>query len=127
VTRDDFDAWLRAYGAAWEARDGQRAAELFAEDGVYCSGPFETPLRAREAIRDRWSQATQDHRDVAFRHEVPGIDGARGFARWWSSFSDSVGESRVELDGVFVLDFGDEGLCERLQEWWLAREAPRES
>ena len=122
MTRGDLDTWLRDYGAAWEARDGERAASLFAEDGIYCWGPYETPLRGREAIRDRWSRATHDQRDVAFRHEVLGIDGARGFARWWSSFSDRSAGSRVELDGVFVLDFAHDGLCEQLQEWWLARE-----
>ena len=34
VTREGLDAWLTAYGAAWEARDGERAAALFAEDGL---------------------------------------------------------------------------------------------
>jgi SnoaL-like domain len=124
VTHDDLDSWLRAYGEAWEARDGERAASLFAEDGVYCWGPHEPPLRGRAAIRDRWSLATGDQRDVHFRHEILGTDGARGFARWWSTFADRSSGSRIELDGVFVLDFADDGLCARLQEWWLAREAP---
>jgi ketosteroid isomerase-like protein len=122
VTRDELDGWLRDYGAAWEARDGERAAALFAEDGVYCWGPLEPPLHGREAIVERWTQATTGQRDVAFRHEVLGVDGARGFARWWSSFAEAG--SRFELDGVFVLDFADDGLCTRLQEWWVATETP---
>jgi SnoaL-like domain len=125
VTHDDLDTWLRDYGAAWRARDGELAASLFAEDGVYCWGPYETPLRGREAIRDRWSRATGDQREVAFRYQILGSDGARGFARWWSKFVDNSTGSRVELDGVFVLDFAADGLCTRLQEWWLARETPR--
>jgi len=121
---DELNGWLRAYGAAWEARDGEAAASLFAEDGVYCWGPHETPLQGRQAIRDRWQLATGDQRDVAFRHEILGIDGARGFARRWSTFVDSSTGSRVELDGVFVLDFAGDALCTRLHEWWLARETP---
>jgi nuclear transport factor 2 (NTF2) superfamily protein len=124
VTRDKLDTWLRAYGAAWEARDGEAAAALFAEDGVYRWGPRAAPLRGRAAIRARWEEATNDQRDVAFRHEVLGIDGARGFVRWWSDFTESTGGSRFELDGVFVLDFADDGLCTQLQEWWDARETP---
>jgi ketosteroid isomerase-like protein len=124
VTQDELDTWLRSYGAAWEARDGDLAASLFAEDGVYCWGPFATPLRGRDAIRERWAQATGNQRDVAFRHEILGTDGSRAFARWWSTFVDGSGGARVELDGVFVLDFGDDGLCAQLQEWWLSREAP---
>jgi hypothetical protein len=52
------------------------------------------------------------------------MDGARGFARWWSTFVDSSAGSRTELDGVFVLDFTDDGLCAQLQERWLSRETP---
>ena len=61
---------------------------------------------------------------MAFRHEILGTDGPRGFVRWWSTFVDASEGSRVELDGVFVLDFAGDGVCTRLQEWWLAREAP---
>ena len=34
MTREELEAWLTAYGAAWEARDGERAAALFGEDGL---------------------------------------------------------------------------------------------
>lgn len=122
MTHDEVNTWLRAYGDAWEARSGERAAMLFAEDAVYCWGPYETPLQGREAIRDRWSLATDDQREVSFRHEVLGTDGTRAFARWWSTFLDSSTQARLELDGVFVLDFAEDGLCTQLQEWWLARE-----
>jgi ketosteroid isomerase-like protein len=121
VTRAGADAWLRGYGAAWEARDGEAAARLFTEDSVYCWGPFDQPLIGRDAIDERWSEATGGQRDVQFRHEILGVDGERVFARWRSRFVRSSTGERVELDGVFVLDFKDDRLCRRLQEWWLAR------
>ena len=118
--------WLRRYGAAWEARDGEAAASLFADEAEYCWGPHDPPLTGRDAIRDRWSEATSDQRDVTFRHEILGIDGDRAFVRWQSSFVRRSTRAQVELDGIFVLDFGhDERLCRRLQEWWLARERSR--
>lgn len=122
VTREGIDAWLFRYGAAWEARDGEAAAQLFSDDALYCWGPHEPPLQGRNAIGKRWSQATNDQRDVRFRHEVLGIDSDRVFARWWSTFVRISTGRRVELDGVFVLDFSDGDCCHRLQEWWLARE-----
>ncbi len=122
VTREGIDAWLLRYGAAWEARDGEAAARLFTDDAVYCWGPHDPPLQGRDAIGERWSQATDDQRDVRFRHEILGIDGDRVFARWWSTFVRLPTGWRVELDGVFVLDFSDGDRCHRLQEWWLARE-----
>ena len=122
MTREDLDRWLSDYGAAWQARDGEQAAALFADDGRYCWGPLEPPLQGRDATRARWTEATRDQRNVAFRHELLGIDGNRGFARWWTTFDEEG--SRFELDGVFVLDFADEGLCSQLQEWWAATETP---
>jgi hypothetical protein len=123
MTPEELESWLQRYGAAWEARDGDLAAALFTPGGVYCWGPFDPPLEGREAIRDRWRQATETQRDVSFRHEVLGTDGSRAFVRWWSTFSVPAAGSRTELDGVFVLDFAEDGLCARLQEWWLARAA----
>lgn len=123
MTREHLDTWLRRYGEAWEARDGDAAARLFAEHAEYHWGPHEPPLAGREAIRDRWSRVTAYQDKIRFRHEVLGIDGDRGFARWWSEYIRRPGGMREELDGVFVLDFGDDGLCQKLQEWWLARNA----
>ena len=123
MTPDRLDNWLRDYGAAWEGRDAELVASLFAEDGVYCWGPHEPPIEGRDAIRERWSRTTGHQREVAFRHELLGIDGDRGFARWWSTITDTDTGSRVELDGVFVLDFAADGLCTQLQEWWLAKPA----
>ena len=47
--------------------------------------------------------------------------GDLGWEPTWPGPSRSAG-SQVELDGVFVLDFSDGGVCVLLQEWWLARE-----
>jgi hypothetical protein len=121
LTREDLDQWLGLYGGAWEARDGEAAARLFTEDAVYCWGPHDAPT-GREAIQGAWSDATGGQRNVRFRHEVLGIDAHRGFARCWSRVVRSGTGVHIELDGVFVLDFDESGLCSQLQEWWLARE-----
>ncbi len=71
-------------------------------------------------------RATSDQRDVSFRHEILGVDGDRVFVRWWSTFVRRSTRRQVELDGIFVLDFGrGEVLCLRLQEWWPARDRPQ--
>lgn len=117
---EGLERWLAAYGAAWEAHDGAAAAALFAEDGIYCWGPFAEPLVGREAIRERWDAATAGQGAVRFEAEPLGTDGARAFARWHTTIEPGA-EPGVELDGIFVLDFAPDGLCVRLQEWWLAR------
>ena len=32
MTHTDFDRWLAAYGAAWEAKDAEAFAALFTDD-----------------------------------------------------------------------------------------------
>jgi hypothetical protein len=116
----DADAaldWLERYGGAWEAHDGEAAAALFADDASYHWGPFEAALVGREAIRDRWTAATDGQGKVSFSAEVLGVDGMRAFARWKVSMSPASGE--IRLDGIFVLDFAEDGRCLRLQEWWM--------
>ena len=117
----DVPAWLAAYGAAWETHDGEAAAALFSEDAVYEWGPFDEPLRGRAAIRERWGVATDNQGTVRFAARPIGHDGERAFVRWQVSMHAPEAERPVELDGIFVLDFAADGLCERLQEWWMTK------
>lgn len=118
----DVAAWLAAYGEAWEAHDGAAAAALFTEDAAYEWGPFAEPLVGRAAIRERWEAATADQGTVRFAARQIGRDGQRAFVRWQVSLHEP-GARPVELDGIFVLDFASDGLCERLQEWWMTKPA----
>jgi ketosteroid isomerase-like protein len=117
----DVQRWLAAYGAAWEAHDGAAAAALFSPDGTYCWGPFEAPLVGGDAIRARWDAVTAEQGRVRFAAEPLGRDGERAFARWTVAIEPQGTGAKVELDGVFVLDFASDGRCRRLQEWWMVK------
>lgn len=118
-TRTGLERWLDAYGAAWEARDGDAAAELFADEARYHWGPFEPPLEGRTAIAERWSAATSGQRDIHFEHTPLGIADGLAFVHWRSSFVRLATLEDVTLDGIFVLRFEADGLCSELREWWL--------
>ena len=47
--------WLDAYGRAWETKDPEAAADLFAEDATYHETPFDEPMRGRAEISGYWS------------------------------------------------------------------------
>lgn len=117
----DVAGWLAAYGAAWENHDGAAAAALFTEDAAYEWGPFEEPLVGRAAIQERWQIATAGQGTVRFAARPIGLDGDRAFVRWQVSLHAPDSAQPVELDGIFVLDFAPDGLCKRLQEWWMTR------
>jgi hypothetical protein len=117
VSESDFGSWLGAYGRAWENLDADAAVALFTEDATYQETPFDEPERGADAIRAYWQEAVGGQRDVKFGHEVLGDN----VARWWCSFTRVPGGERVELDGIFLCEFADDGRCHTFREWWHAR------
>jgi uncharacterized protein (TIGR02246 family) len=81
-----FKSWLEAYGRAWESRDPQAAAGLFAEDGTYQVTPFLEPMRGRKAILEYWSQVARTEEDIRFGYEILAVTPEINIARWWASF-----------------------------------------
>jgi hypothetical protein len=116
--------WLDAYGKAWEERDPEAAAQLFAEDAVYQWGPFGRRLRGRPVIREAWADATESQQNVEFGYEVLSASARGGMVRWWSAY-DAPGQSvRISLEGILRLAFDEDGLCSSLEEWFNSEEAP---
>jgi len=124
VTIEDLSSWLDAYGRAWEGRDPDAAASLFTDTGTYQWGPFEEPLRGREAIRERWADAVAAQAEVSFGHEPLAVGEGRGFARWWVSFDVPVARQRMRLEGIFEVTLDDDRRCRKFREWWNAEEEP---
>ncbi|HEY7630928.1 MAG TPA: nuclear transport factor 2 family protein [Thermoleophilaceae bacterium] len=125
-TDEAIAAWLNAYGRAWEGRDPEAAAALFTEDGVYAWGPYEEPMRGRDAIRARWAEVTAAQSDVQFSSEVLGSIESGGVAHWACEFN--VGEDlRIYLDGIFIVVLTEDGLCSDFREWWNERTSADET
>ena len=124
MTIDDLSRWLDAYGRAWEERDPDAAAGLFTPEGTYQWGPFEEPLRGREAIRARWAEAVAAQADVSFGHDPLAVADDRGYARWWVSFAVPDARLRVRLEGIFEVALDGDGSCHTFREWWNAEEEP---
>jgi ketosteroid isomerase-like protein len=119
-----LQAWLDAYGRAWETRDSRAVGELFSEDATYQETPFVEPMSGRAAIRQYWEDNVEKSQEqVQFESEILAIVGNLGIARWWTSFVRVASRKRVRLDGIFLLTFDAEGGCRKLQEWWMRQEA----
>lgn len=118
MTKSQLHAWLERYGQAWETRDADAAAALFAEAAAYYETPFGKPAQGKEGVRAYWCAATGHQSNVRFRHEILSATGDAGIARWWAEFTRVPSGAKVQLDGVFLLEFDAEGLCRTLREWW---------
>ena len=120
----ELRTWLDAYGRAWEFTDPDAAMRLFTEDARYYETPFDEPLHGREGVRSYWAGATGSQRDISFTYEILATLPHRGIARWSAEFTRLANGKRMKLDGVFVLDFDNHGLCRVLREWWHALDGP---
>lgn len=114
---NQLEGWLARYEAAWESKDPDAAASLFTADARYHETPFADPFEGREGIGEYWADVTAAQREIDFESEVVAIEGNVGVARWHVTFLAGPDDERVELDGVFVLEF-DGALCSELREWW---------
>ena len=117
----ELDAWLRAYGNAWEAKDPDAAAGLFTADAEYYETPYAEAFAGRAGIRDYWARVTADQQGVRFTYAVIAVTGRTGVATWSAHFASISGGVDVELNGAFVLEFESAGQCRVLREWWHAR------
>ena len=113
-----FEDWLAQYGRAWESRDSEAAANLLTPDALYYWTPFEEPKRGREGIAQAWREATSGQDDIQFNSEVLAVVGLRGIARWCCSLLHLETRKRVNVDGIFQVDFDEDGLCREFREWW---------
>ncbi len=118
VTESEVARWLDGYENAWENRDADKAASLFTQNATYRDNPHNPPHEGREGIHEYWSNVTSDQRDVDFNYEVLTAYDNTAVATWSATFASASSGATVNLDGIFVLDFNDAGLCSRLREWW---------
>ncbi|MFN7571430.1 MAG: nuclear transport factor 2 family protein [Betaproteobacteria bacterium] len=116
--------WLTRYGRAWIEQSPEQAAALFTEDCRYFETPFDAPAIGREGVRAYWQAVPDAQRDIEFVYRVLSIDGCTAIAHWHAIFTRVASGERVQLDGVFVLEFADSGLCHTLREWWHRQVQP---
>jgi hypothetical protein len=118
MTRNDAEAWLALYGKAWTQGDPTLAASLFSEDCRYHETPYSEPFVGRDGVRRYWQAVPDGQREVRFSFQVLAVNGDAVVAHWDASFVRVASESRVALDGVFLLEFAGASECRTLREWW---------
>ena len=118
------ESWLKGYEEAWETLDADKVAVLFTEDATYQEDPYKDPFQGRDGIHEYWTTVTADQQDVNFTFEVLSVTGNTGIAHWHSEFIQSSTGSTIILDGIFLLEFSQEGLCQSLKEWWHFKAIP---
>jgi uncharacterized protein (TIGR02246 family) len=128
VTRDDVQAWLDRYIAAWAADDAAAIGDLFTEDARYRFHPSDDGFVGREAIVRAWLEpsgdaSTRDEPGTWEAHYEPfALDGDRAVAVGWSRYYTDPTKATVTnvWDNVYLLEF-DDGRCRAFTEFFVER------
>ena len=118
----DVERWLSEYGRAWESKEPDRFVTLFAEDVRYFWTPLEKPKQGRSAVGRAFEAAIAHQEAIQFAASVVGVFGRRAIAHWQCSFRRPGRDRDVHLDGVFMIDFDEDGNCDVFREWWHSDE-----
>lgn len=126
LARADFGDWLTRYGAAWESRDPNAAAGLFAADAEYYWTPLGDPKRGPGEIAAAWAEATSRQRSVRFSFQILAISESTGIAKWHTQLVRAATGREIEIDGVLTAEFDGSGRCRVFREWWHSSEGDPE-
>ncbi len=114
--------WLEAYGAAWQAFDGDAWVALFTDDAEYHEDPYGTPLVGHNALRAYLLDAAASQRDVEFTVEQHWVSGTTVLAAWHASFVRRSTETVVRMAGFLAAEVASDGRVSRFRAW--TRTAP---
>jgi hypothetical protein len=120
LTLEHFSRWMESYGRASEEGDPRASADLFTQDACYYESPFDDPIEGRDAIYEYWLRGAQTLKDKESTFEILAVRGNLGIARWQVKFTAIESNKRISLDCLFVVEFGENGLCQTFREWWHA-------
>ena len=131
MTRDDVQAWLDRYVAAWETYDPASIGALFSDDAEYRYHPADDPIVGCAAIVASWVEPApggtasgRDEPGTYDAHYAPyAVDGDRavavGWSRYWTDATRAA--ERETYDNCFLLAFDTAGRCRSFTEFYRLR------
>jgi ketosteroid isomerase-like protein len=118
--RTRYDTLLSRFAEGWQRENGDTIADIFSQDGVFLPGPFEPPLRGREAIRDYWRDLPREQAEISFRYGEIFVAGPWFATEFKCTFRRRrTGEAVVVRGALFCETAGD--LISEMRMYWERR------
>jgi ketosteroid isomerase-like protein len=115
--------WLAAYEAAWRAPGTRGLAEIFTGDASYLQSPYQEPVVGLDAIRRMWDDERESPDEVfTIATDILAVDGPTVVVRAEVRYGDPL---RQEYRDLWIMQLGDDGRCNRFEEWPYWPEQPR--
>jgi ketosteroid isomerase-like protein len=117
--------WMTAFGDAWERRNADAAAALFAPAATYQPSPFGELVRGRSRIAAHWADVMSGQEAIRFRGEILGVGTTYGIAHWRVVIGQPDDRPIRVVDGILLAAFDRRGRATSVRSW--SQEAPRQS
>jgi ketosteroid isomerase-like protein len=130
MDREQAQAWLDQYIAAWRSYDAGEIGALFSDDISYRFYPYAEPVLGREAVVESWlgdsDSSTASTRDAPGTYDASyttvAVDGDVVVATGTSTYYDEPGGQVTQVfDNCFVMRFDDDGQCREFTEYYSKR------
>jgi ketosteroid isomerase-like protein len=113
----EFDALITRFGQGWQQGKPELLADVFTDDAVFIPGPFDAPVRGRDAIRLYWREVPLEQADVAFRHGEIFLAGPWFATEYKCTFRRRRTGEAVTVKGALFCETADGRISEMRMYW----------
>ena len=118
MTDGVFQQWIEVYLRRQEQRDPEVIKELFAEDCIYCWGPFNPPRHGLQATYEHHKNALSHQTDICYEYRILAVAERIGIAHFHLTLSDKFPGEPNRYDGIFVVRLNGQNKCTLFEEWY---------
>jgi ketosteroid isomerase-like protein len=117
VSRQSVNQWMGELKSAWESKDVERALRLFTRTEYYYERPFKAGT-TQEDYRGYWKDIV-GLQDIRLDYSIVAVEGDVACVHWQNWFREAPDSKITQLDGMFVIEFDQEGYCRIFRQWWF--------
>jgi len=74
-----------------------------------------------DSIIEYWSIVAATQENVNFDYDILSVNDNEGIAHWSASFLRQATQTKINLDGIFVVKLNSENKCTKFREWWQSQ------
>lgn len=127
LTPGDGQDLMERYKRAWEARDPDKAMELYREDAEMRMDPFDEALHGANALRAFWNDVAASQASVEFDAERVWVVAQTVLTSWHAAYTQRSDGARLRIRGFATFELDDAGLIQRQRQWAVWRNVGRDS
>lgn len=117
LSRSDFEQLVTRFGDGWQKANAEQIAAVFTEDAVFIPGPFEAPVKGRDAIRRYWRDTPLEQAEIAFRAGEIFVAGPWFATEYKCTFRRRRTGEAVTVRGGMFCETAD-GLISEMRLYW---------